>query len=125
MTTMLVTLHVIVGLMLIGVVLIQRGQGADMGVSFGGGGAQTLFGSRGSGSFLGKLTGGLAAAFMMTSLTLAFFSQQDTGSVVERNLTQPVPVESAPAVPASGNGQGFDPKALKSNTADDGLPTAE
>jgi len=125
MTTMLIALHVIVGLLLIGVVLIQRGQGADMGVSFGGGGAQTLFGSRGSGSFMGKMTGGLAAAFMMTSLTLAFFSQQDAGSVVERNLTQPVPAETAPAVPASGNGQSFDPKALKSNTADDGLPTAE
>jgi len=122
---MLVVLHVIVGLMLIGVVLIQRGQGADMGVSFGGGGAQTLFGSRGSGSFLGKMTGGLAAAFMATSLTLAFFSQQDSASVVERNLTQPVPAESTPAVPASGTGEGFDPNALKSNAADDGLPAAE
>lgn len=125
MTTMLIALHVLVGVLLIGVVLVQRGQGADMGVSFGGGGAQTLFGSRGSGSFMGKLTGGLAATFMVTSLTLAFFSQQDGGSVVERNLTQPVPAETAPAVPASGNGKSFDPKALKSNTADDGLPTAE
>ena len=124
MTTMLVVLHVIVGLLLIGVVLIQRGQGADMGVSFGGGGAQTLFGSRGSGSFMGKMTGGLAAAFMVTSLTLAFFSQQNAGSVVERNLTQPVPAESAPAAPATGS-QGFDPNALKDNTANDGLPTAE
>jgi len=122
MTTMLVVLHVIVGLSLIGVVLIQRGQGADMGVSFGGGGAQTLFGSRGSGSFMGKLTGGLAATFMMTSLTLAFFSQEDAGSVIERNLTQPVPAESAPV---TGSNQGFDTNALKSNTADDGLPTAE
>jgi len=122
---MLVALHVIVGLLLIGVVLIQRGQGADMGVSFGGGGAQTLFGSRGSGSFMGKMTGGLAAAFMVTSLTLAFFSQQDAGSVVERNLAQPVPAESSPAVPASGKGNALDPNALKSNTADDGLPTAE
>lgn len=73
MTTILIIVHVLIALLLIGTVLIQRGQGADMGVSFGGGGAQTLFGSRGSGSFLGKLTGGLAAAFMMTSLTLAFF----------------------------------------------------
>lgn len=126
MATMLVVLHVIVGVLLIGVVLIQRGQGADMGVSFGGGGAQTLFGSRGSGSFLGKMTGGLAAAFMVTSLTLAFFSQQDAGSVVERNLTKPVPAESAPAAPATAPAnEGFDPNALKSNKADDGLPTAE
>jgi len=118
---MLVILHVIVGVLLIGVVLIQRGQGADMGVSFGGGGAQTLFGSRGSGSFLGKLTGGLAAAFMATSLTLAFFTQQDTGSVVEKTLTQPVQSQQAPAQ----QGGGFDPNALKSKSAEDGLPTAE
>ncbi|MDX8403947.1 MAG: preprotein translocase subunit SecG [Mariprofundaceae bacterium] len=123
MTTMLIVLHVLVGLLLIGVVLIQRGQGADMGVSFGGGGAQTLFGSRGSGSFLGKLTGFLAAAFMTTSLTLAFFTQQDAGSVVERNIAQPVQTESIPESGA-GTNEGFDPKALKSD-ADDGLPAAE
>jgi len=119
---MLVILHVIVGLLLIGVVLVQRGQGADMGVSFGGGGAQTLFGSRGSGSFLGKLTGGLAATFMATSLTLAFFTQQDAGSVVDHVTAQPAQSEqSAPAT--QGNG-GFDPKSLKSNGGDD-LPPAE
>jgi preprotein translocase subunit SecG len=122
MTTILIITHVIIALVLIGVILIQRGQGADMGASFGGGGAQTLFGSRGSGSFLGKLTGGLAAAFMLTSLTLAFFSQQQTGSVVERAT-----VNAVPAVPASSEQQpaegGFDPSKL-SETPADGLPAA-
>ena len=122
MTTILIITHVIVALVLIGVILIQRGQGADMGASFGGGGAQTLVGSRGSGSFLGKLTGGLAAAFMLTSLTLAFFSQQETGSVVERAT-----VNSAPAIPASSEqqpaGGGFDPSKL-SDTPADSLPAA-
>lgn len=124
MTTMLIVLHVIVGLLLIGVVLIQRGQGADMGVSFGGGGAQTLFGSRGSGSFLGKLTGFLAAAFMTTSLTLAFFTQQDAGSVVDRDIAQPMQTESIPGSGAGAN-EGFDPNILKSNVGKDGLPSAE
>ena len=123
MTTILIITHVIIALVLIGVILIQRGQGADMGASFGGGGAQTLFGSRGSGSFLGKLTGGLAAAFMLTSLTLAFFSQQQTGSVVERAT-----VNAAPVVPASSEQQqpaegGFDPSKLSETPADD-LPAA-
>jgi len=120
MTTILVVVHVIVALMLIGVVLIQRGQGADMGVSFGGGGAQTLFGSRGSGSFLGKMTGGLAAAFMLTSLTLAFFSQQQAGSVVD-HVAVPVqqPVGSAPQP------EGFDPSKLKSDAPADSLPAAD
>jgi len=60
MTILFVSLHVLAALILIGLVMINRGEGANMGVSFGGGGAQTLFGSRGSGSFLGKLTGGVA-----------------------------------------------------------------
>jgi len=124
MTTVLITIHVLVALLLIGVVLIQRGQGADMGVSFGGGGAQTLFGSRGSGSFLGKLTGGLAATFMITSLTLAFFSQQHTGSVVERSITDQAPLtQPANTNPAKNNA--FDPSKLKSDTPADKLPGAE
>jgi len=127
METVLLAVHVMVAVLLVVVVLVQRGQGADMGVSFGGGGAQTLFGSRGSGSFLGKLTGALAAVFMTTSLSLAFFTQQEAGSVIERNIA---PVESLPAsggatseVPA-----GFDPAALKDDgsTENSGaLPAAE
>ena len=126
MTTILIIVHVLVAVLLIGVVLIQRGQGADMGVSFGGGGAQTLFGSRGSGSFLGKVTGGLAATFMVTSLTLAFFSQQHTGSVVERAVSDQAPFQQpANANPASSS---FDPSKLKLDTkapATDTLPGAE
>jgi len=127
METVLLAVHVIVAVLLVGVVLIQRGQGADMGVSFGGGGAQTLFGSRGSGSFLGKLTGALAAIFMTTSLSLAFFTQQEAGSVIERDIA---PVES---LPASGGASsqapvGFDPAALKSDVPvsdSKALPAAE
>ncbi|MDQ6950446.1 MAG: preprotein translocase subunit SecG [Mariprofundales bacterium] len=121
MTTVLTTLHIIVALLLIGVVLIQRGQGADMGASFGGGGAQTLFGSRGSGSFLGKITGALAGLFMITSLTLAFFTQQQRGSVVEQSvIPQSAPQKNAPQ-------KGFDASKLKSNTktAGDSLPAAQ
>ena len=123
MTTVLIIAHVLVALTLIGVVLVQRGQGADMGASFGGGGAQTLFGSRGSGSFLGKLTGGLAATFMLTSLTLAFFSQQQTGSIVDRSIANQIPVEQ----PADAEAPvGFNPALLKSDTpVTDGLPGAE
>jgi len=120
MATLIITLHVLVALALIGVVLIQRGQGADIGASFGGGGAQTLFGSRGSGSFLGKLTGALAAVFMLTSLTLAFFSQQKAGSVVEKKLATPQPVQEQ-TKPASGPAD-FDPGKLKDESSKDQLP---
>ena len=124
MTVLIVSLHVLVAFVLIGVVLIQRGQGADMGVSFGGGGAQTLFGSRGSGSFLGKLTGVLAAVFMLTSLTLAFFSQQKVTSVVEKAATKPVPAPVR-SLPGSG-GQGFNPAKLKGGkNKGEALPRAD
>ncbi len=128
MHTLVTSIHILVALGLIGVVLIQRGQGADMGVSFGGGGAQTLFGSRGSGSFLGKLTGALAALFMLTSLTLAFFSQQQAGSVVEK-AAESQPAKAAPALP-DAKGGGFDPSKLKQpagkagKKSPDGLPAA-
>ncbi len=123
MTILLVSLHIIAGLALIILVLIQRGEGANMGVSFGGGGAQTLFGSRGSGSFLGKVTGGVAGLFMITSLTLAFFSQRDIKSVVNTpTLNQPTQQDTLPA--ANGNGA-FDPSKLKSQGAvGDDLPAA-
>jgi preprotein translocase subunit SecG len=126
MTTVIVIVHVIVAVLLIGVILIQRGQGADMGASFGGGSSQTLFGSRGSGSFLGKLTGGLAAAFMLTSLTLAFFTQQNTGSVVERNIIVPAQDTSVPS--PDGGASGINPADLKDSSQPapaEPLPTAE
>jgi len=124
MNVLVISVHILVAISLIGVVLIQRGQGADMGASFGGGGAQTLFGSRGSGSFLGKLTGGLAAVFMITSLTLAFFSQQKAGSVVEA-ATRPIPVKQG-ALPKAGSRGTFDPSKLKQDTGKkaDTLPGA-
>ncbi|MDQ6971960.1 MAG: preprotein translocase subunit SecG [Mariprofundaceae bacterium] len=122
MTILIVTLHVLAAIILIVLVLIQRGEGANMGVSFGGGGAQTLFGSRGSGSFLGKVTGGMAALFMVTSLTLAFFSQQQIKSVAVAPATTQTAEPQDTLPPADGQG-GFDPSKLKANEGD-GLPTA-
>jgi len=126
MEAVLMALHLLVAILLIGVVLIQRGQGADMGASFGGGGAQTLFGSRGSGSFLGKATGGLAAVFMVTSLSLAFFTQQQAGSVVEM---APIATQQSQAVGEKAGAGVVDPTALKEDSAsqavEDSLPAAE
>jgi len=65
-------IHVLVSVILILVVLLQSGKGG-MGAAFGGA-SQTVFGARGAGSLLGKLTAIAAAVFMTTSLTLAFLS---------------------------------------------------
>ena len=70
MTILLVIIHIIVSVFLIGVVLLQRGKGADMGASFGSTSSQTVFGSRGPGNFLSKLTTIAAVIFILTSFSL-------------------------------------------------------
>ena len=74
MTTLIVTLHIIVCVLLILIVLLQSGKGAEMGVSLGGGASQTLFGAAGPATLLAKITTGVAIIFMLTSLTLAYLS---------------------------------------------------
>lgn len=82
MVTFVVVLHVIVGLALILIVLLQAGKGASMGAAFGGS-SQTVFGSAGAGGFLSKLTTAVAVLFMITSLSLStMFSKRTTSSMV-------------------------------------------
>ena len=84
--TFLITLHVFICFMMIGVVLLQSGKGAEIGAAFGGS-SQTVFGSRGPGTFLSKATAWAASIFMLTSLSLAILSKQAvTGSSVLDNL---------------------------------------
>jgi preprotein translocase subunit SecG len=80
MHAVLVALHIIVCFFLIAVVLIQRGKGAEVGAVFGGGASSTIFGSRGAGNFLTKLTTGSAIVFMCTSLTLSYLATDDSAS---------------------------------------------
>ncbi len=69
----LLIIHILVAIAIVVLVLLQQGRGSDMGAAFGGGGgSQTLFGARGSASFLSRLTGGLAAVFFIGSLSLAW-----------------------------------------------------
>ena len=66
--------HVLVGLAVIGLILIQHGKGADAGAAFGSGSSGTVFGAQGSASFLSRTTAILAAVFFSTSLALAVLS---------------------------------------------------
>jgi len=75
-------LHIIVCVILILVVLLQAGKGANMGAAFGGS-SQTVFGSSGAGTFLGKMTTIVAAIFMLTSLTLSYFSLTKMSSIMD------------------------------------------
>jgi len=72
----ILVLHVMAAVVMIGLILLQQGKGAEMGASFGSGSSQTVFGAAGSASFLTKLTWGLALFFFTTSLVLAIFAHQ-------------------------------------------------
>jgi len=95
-------LHVVVSVILILVVLLQAGKGANMGAVFGGS-SQTVFGSSGPGSFLGKMTTVVAAVFMLTSLALSYSATHRASTVIEKaaqQQTAPAPAEKAPLPPA-------------------------
>ena len=110
--TLAVVFHVLLAVAIIGIVLLQRGKGADAGAGFGAGASGTVFGARGSASFLSRTTAVLATLFFLTSLGLTFlFSQQKEATSVVDTVTQatpapvttPAPLPSLPATPATDN----------------------
>lgn len=97
---LLVGLHVLVAFVMIAVILLQSGKGAEMGAAFGGS-SQTIFGSRGPASFLSKLTVVAGALFMVTSLALALLVKERSvaSSVIEfeeKSGSTAAPSETAP-----------------------------
>ncbi|WP_151766395.1 preprotein translocase subunit SecG [Acinetobacter seifertii] len=78
MHSFVLVVHIILAVLMIALILVQHGKGADAGASFGGGGAATVFGASGSGNFLTRLTAVLTALFFVTSLTLAVFAKKHT-----------------------------------------------
>ncbi len=109
MQMLIIVLHVLAALCVIGLILIQQGKGADMGASFGAGASQTLFGGRGSGNALTRITAIGATIFFATSLTLSVLAKSNsaaqTGLPALPNSdvpaqTAPTPVKSVDEVPA-------------------------
>jgi len=98
MSIFLVIMHVVVCIALIMIVLLQTGKGADMGAAFGGGSSQTLFGSSGASTFLGKATTVAAVVFMLTSLGLAYISTQRGGDSIMVDKKPPIE-QAAPLAP--------------------------
>lgn len=110
--TALIVIHILLAIGLIAVVLVQRGPGATMGAAFGAGASGTVFGSKGSASFLGKLTGWVGVAFFLISLSMAVLLARSGGSgatvddlgVAERLIEAPVEVPGeAPAPDDAGS----------------------
>lgn len=103
MYVLIITLHVLVSFIMIGVILLQAGKGAEIGASFGGS-SQTIFGSRGPGTFLSKVTVGAAVIFMLTSLSLSVLSKGRflSTSVLDLNKESPSTAEVPAASPSTG-----------------------
>ena len=99
METLLIVIHVLVGVAVCGIVLLQHGKGADMGAAFGSGSAGSLFGSSGSANFLSRTTAILATLFFATSLGLTYLgsNRAETKGVIERTKDAPVQKKEAPA----------------------------
>jgi preprotein translocase subunit SecG len=98
--------HVVGGLAVIGLVLLQHGKGADMGAAFGSGASGSLFGSSGSANFLSRSTAVLAAIFFLTSLGLSYIANlkpQTSGSVLEavKSQQQAVPGAAGQDIPGA------------------------
>ena len=96
----LVILHIFVCFVLMGVILLQSGQAADIAGAFGGSGSQTAFGPRGAATFLSRATTWCAVMFMFTSMVLAVHVRTTSGgagrSILEQ-FSRPAPKSAAPA----------------------------
>ncbi len=96
MFTFLVIIHVLVSLIIIGMVLLQAGKGADIGSAFGGTGSQAVFGSMGTPTVLGKITTAVAIVFMVTSFSLAVLAHRKATTIMPASG----PGAADPAAPA-------------------------
>ncbi|ODN67833.1 MULTISPECIES: preprotein translocase subunit SecG [Methylophaga] len=102
MDALILVVHVVISLLLVGLILIQHGKGADAGAAFGGGGgggaSASLFGSQGSASFLSRSSAILATVFFITSLTLAYLAgNTDRVQSVTDSVVIEQPVQESPA----------------------------
>jgi preprotein translocase subunit SecG len=104
MHTLLVIIHIVVSIFLCLVILLQSGKGDGMGATFGGGASSQIFGGRGAGDFLSRVTSAAAVVFFLTSLTLSMMSSRDHSVVHGKTAPpeKPAPItETAPsATPA-------------------------
>ena len=97
--TGLLILHTLIALAIIGLVLLQRGKGAEAGAAFGSGASGTVFGARGSTNFFSRTTAVLATLFFLSSLALAFMSSQHATQAPKSLIETAAPIE--PEQPAA------------------------
>lgn len=103
MENIILIVHLVIAVVLIAVVLLQRSEGGALGMGGGGGGGNGLVSSRGAATALSKVTWGLAAAFIATSLTLTIIAASGSGSrSIIDGVQTGVPSADQPSTPAVG-----------------------
>ncbi len=103
METVIWVIHILVAAVLVGLILLQHGKGADMGAAFGSGASGSLFGATGSANFLSRATAILATTFFLTSMGLTFLSTRP--QTPRPVVGQSQPVAPQPAVPPQAPGK--------------------
>lgn len=98
----LLVAYLIVAIFLVGFVLLQQGKGAEAGASFGAGGANTVFGSSGSGNFMTRTTAILATLFFTISLIIGGITAGTSETVDEFETIQPIVNEQTPSLESDG-----------------------
>ncbi len=108
--TVLIVFHVVLAASLIALVLVQRGPGATMGAAFGAGASGTVFGSRGSASFLTRLTSWMGVGFFAISLSMAVIAAR-SGGVAEApdDLGVVGQIQPLPTTEEVEDGEAFQP----------------
>ena len=108
--SILLVIHVLLSLSIIGLVLLQRGKGAEAGAALGGGASGSVFGAQGAANFLSRTTAILATSFFVTSLGLAYLSSNqqvtsslETGSVLEQTTDAPAAIEAPSDIPTAAD----------------------
>ena len=121
--TILMIIHFFTAASIVGLVLLQRGKGAEAGAGFGAGASGTVFGARGAGTALSRATAILAGIFMLTSLSLTYVGSHTKAapsSVLDRLSQQP----AAPAAPAGSVPQPANPAAANGQAGGAETPPA-
>ena len=90
--TIVLSAHTVIALLIIALVLLQKGKGAEAGAAFGSGASDTVFGAKGSSNFFSRATAILATAFFVSSLSLAYLSSQQAD--VPDSLLESVVIET-------------------------------
>jgi preprotein translocase subunit SecG len=115
----ILAVHILLALMIIALVLLQRGKGAEAGAGFGSGASGTVFGARGTSTLFSKLTGVFAALFFATSLLLAYLGTHTTAeptTVLERAAAATAATPATAVTPAAPTAAAPAPAAPQAST---------